>query len=106
MFGQECGVANEKQIAANQRHAGKSTGPHTADGKAVRGPHALNHRALCTTALCGKALSQHEDGFVFKALLIALGLSARARRDQALKPEITRVSGESFAVHSVRKVWR
>ena len=33
-------------------------------------------------------------------------LSARARRDQALKPEIARVFAENFAVCGVRKVWR
>ncbi len=32
--------------------------------------------------------------------------SARARRDQALKPEIARVFAENFAVYGVRKVWR
>ena len=33
-------------------------------------------------------------------------LSARARQDQALKPEIARVFAENFAVYGVRKVWR
>jgi putative transposase len=33
-------------------------------------------------------------------------LSARARRDMALKPEIARVFGENFEVYGVRKVWR
>ena len=33
-------------------------------------------------------------------------LSARAQRDQALKPEIARVFAENFAVYGVRKVWR
>ena len=33
-------------------------------------------------------------------------LSARARRDQTLKPEIARVFAENFAVYGVRKVWR
>lgn len=33
-------------------------------------------------------------------------LSARARRDLALKPEITRVFAENFEVYGVRKVWR
>ncbi|MGB6908217.1 MAG: IS3 family transposase [Methyloceanibacter sp.] len=33
-------------------------------------------------------------------------LSARARRDMAMKPEITRVFAESFGVYGVRKVWR
>lgn len=33
-------------------------------------------------------------------------LSARARRDQALKPQIARVFAENFAVYGVRKVWR
>ena len=33
-------------------------------------------------------------------------LSARARRDLALKPEIARVFAENFAVYGVRKVWR
>ena len=33
-------------------------------------------------------------------------LSARARRDQDLKPEIARVFAENFAVYGVRKVWR
>jgi putative transposase len=32
--------------------------------------------------------------------------SARARRDQVLKPEIARVFAENFAVYGVRKVWR
>jgi putative transposase len=32
--------------------------------------------------------------------------SARARRDQALKPDIARVFAENFAVYGVRKVWR
>jgi putative transposase len=32
--------------------------------------------------------------------------SARARRDQALKPQIARVFAENFAVYGVRKVWR
>ena len=33
-------------------------------------------------------------------------LSARARRDQALKPEIMRVFADNFGVYGVRKVWR
>ncbi len=33
-------------------------------------------------------------------------LSARARRDIALKPEIARVFAENFEVYGVRKVWR
>ena len=33
-------------------------------------------------------------------------LSARARRDMDLKPEIARVFAENFAVYGVRKVWR
>ena len=33
-------------------------------------------------------------------------LSARAQRDQMLKPEIARVFAENFAVYGVRKVWR
>ncbi|WP_404713656.1 IS3 family transposase [Sphingomonas sp. MMS24-J13] len=33
-------------------------------------------------------------------------LSARARQDVALKPEIARVFAETFAVYGVRKVWR
>lgn len=32
-------------------------------------------------------------------------LSPRARRDQALKPEISRVFAENFGVYGVRKVW-
>ena len=35
-----------------------------------------------------------------------LRLSARARRDIALKPEVARVFAENFAVYGVRKVWR
>ena len=35
-----------------------------------------------------------------------LKLSARARRDLALKPEIARVFAENFEVYGVRKVWR
>jgi len=33
-------------------------------------------------------------------------LSARARRDMALKPEIARVFAQNFEVYGVRKVWR
>ena len=33
-------------------------------------------------------------------------LSARAREDLILKPEIARVFAENFAVYGVRKVWR
>ena len=33
-------------------------------------------------------------------------LSARARQDMVLKPEIARVFAENFAVYGVRKVWR
>ncbi len=33
-------------------------------------------------------------------------LSARARQDATLKPEIARVFAENFAVYGVRKVWR
>jgi putative transposase len=33
-------------------------------------------------------------------------LSARAREDLILKPEIARVFAESFAVYGMRKVWR
>ena len=33
-------------------------------------------------------------------------LSARAKRDAALKPEIARVFADNFAVYGVRKVWR
>jgi hypothetical protein len=33
-------------------------------------------------------------------------LSARARRDEALKAEVRRVFDENFGVYGVRKVWR
>jgi len=33
-------------------------------------------------------------------------LSARAKRDMALKPEISRVFAENFEVYGARKVWR
>src|SRR5882757_11413244 len=33
-------------------------------------------------------------------------LSARAKRDMVLKPEIVRVFAENFEVYGVRKVWR
>ena len=33
-------------------------------------------------------------------------LSARAQRDQVLKPEVARVFAENFAGYGVRKVWR
>ena len=33
-------------------------------------------------------------------------LSARAKRDQALRPEIARVFAENFEVYGARKVWR
>ena len=33
-------------------------------------------------------------------------LSARARQDDALKPEVQRVFEENFGVYGVRKVWR
>ena len=33
-------------------------------------------------------------------------LSARARRDLDLKPELARVFARNFAVYGVRKVWR
>src|SRR6202041_3359617 len=33
-------------------------------------------------------------------------LSPRAKRDQQLKPAVTRVFAENFAVYGVRKVWR
>jgi len=33
-------------------------------------------------------------------------LSARARQDAVLKPEVARVFAENFAVYGVRKVWR
>lgn len=33
-------------------------------------------------------------------------LSARARRDEALKPEVMRVFAENYSVYGVRKVWR
>ena len=33
-------------------------------------------------------------------------MSARAQRDQALKPEVLRVFAENFGVYGVRKVWR
>ncbi|BBC99610.1 hypothetical protein YGS_C1P0866 [Sphingobium sp. YG1] len=32
--------------------------------------------------------------------------SARARRDEELKPEVLRVFAENFGVYGVRKVWR
>src|SRR4029077_114205 len=33
-------------------------------------------------------------------------LSARAKRDAALRPEVQRVFDENFGVYGVRKVWR
>ena len=33
-------------------------------------------------------------------------LSTRARRDDALKPEVRRVFEENFRVYGVRKIWR
>ena len=33
-------------------------------------------------------------------------LSARAQRDEALRPEVMRVFAQNFSVYGVRKVWR
>ena len=56
-----------KQIAANQANALKSTGPRTAEGKAVSRANAVRHGALAQVVVV-----EGEDADDFGALLGAL----------------------------------
>lgn len=60
-------MASEKQIAANRRNAGKSTGPRTTEGKAASSRNALKHGLLSK-----QAVSDLEDTSAFNALLAQL----------------------------------
>src|SRR6056297_3038450 len=57
-------MANELQVQANQANAAVSTGPRTADGKAVASRNATRHGILT-----GQLLLDHEDREAFDALV-------------------------------------
>jgi hypothetical protein len=60
-----------KQLAANRRNAQKSTGPRTAQGKAISRWNALKHGVL-SRALIPPALEPYESRVEFDALLETL----------------------------------
>src|SRR6056297_1099335 len=57
-------MANELQVQANQANAAVSTGPRTADGKAVASRNATRHGILT-----GQLLLDHEDRREFASLV-------------------------------------
>lgn len=57
-------MATEKQIAANQKNAQKSTGPSSAAGKTASSRNALKHGVLSQ-----RAIADHEDRKAYEALL-------------------------------------
>lgn len=57
-------MATQKQIAANQRNAQKSTGPSSAAGKAASSRNALKHGVLSQ-----RAVADHEDRQAYDSLL-------------------------------------
>ncbi|RZF58273.1 IS3 family transposase [Sphingomonas populi] len=67
------------------------------DQRAVHGVEPICNVLPIAPSTYHKHVAQRRD---------PLRLSARARRDVALKPEIARVFAENFAVYGVRKVWR
>ena len=67
------------------------------DNRGVHGVEPICKVLPITPSTYRKHVAQRRD---------PLRLSARARRDLALKPEIARVFAENFAVYGVRKVWR
>jgi transposase InsO family protein len=67
------------------------------DNRAVHGVEPICKVLPIAPSTYRKHVTQRRD---------PLRLSARARRDLALKPEIARVFAENFAVYGVRKVWR
>lgn len=60
-------MATEKQIAANQANAKRSTGPLSEQGKAASSRNAVKHGALSHVAV-----AEHEDENLYAALLAAL----------------------------------
>ena len=60
-------MATDKQIAANQANAKKSTGPKTDEGKSVASKNALKHGALSSVAG-----AEHEDQALYDTILAAL----------------------------------
>lgn len=60
-------MATDKQIAANQANAKRSTGPKTEEGKAASSKNAVKHGALTSIAV-----AEHEDAALFESMLAAL----------------------------------
>ena len=60
-------MATDKQIAANQANAQKSTGPKTDEGKLVASKNAMKHGALSCVAI-----AEHEDQVLYDTMLAAL----------------------------------
>lgn len=60
-------MASDRQVAANQRNALKSTGPKTAEGKASAAKNALKHGARAM-----KVIADYEDREAFVSLLTSL----------------------------------
>lgn len=60
-------MATVKQLAANRRNAQRSTGPKSAEGKAISSRNALKHGVLSQ-----RAVADHEDREAFESLLAQL----------------------------------
>lgn len=60
-------MATDKQIAANQANAKRSTGPKTEEGKAASSKNAVKHGALSSIAV-----AEHEDAALFESMLASL----------------------------------
>lgn len=67
------------------------------DNRGVYGVEPICKVLPIAPSTCHKHVAQQQDPG---------RLSAQARRDKALKPEVARVFSENFAVYGVRKVWR
>ena len=106
-------MTTDAQINANRENAQKSTGPVTAEGKAVVSQNALNHglfavQDVLTTEnqaefdlLREQMLAQLAPGGAVESMLAhrAISLSWRLRRAETMQAQVTQDMVESHIIH-------
>ena len=104
-------MATQKQIAANRQNAQKSTGPKTAEGKAVVSQNAIKHGLFAAGAVI--SLEDPSDYEQFRSEMLAelapigevetmlaervVGLSWRLKRSERMQNETIDVMLEAFS---------
>jgi hypothetical protein len=110
-------VTSIKQIEANRRNAGNSTGPRTAAGKARSRCNAVRHGLTAETVI--GALEDAEDYKAFEAAIIAdydaqttverelvlrlASLLWRLRRATAIETQLFEIQAENLRTHNERR---